>query len=87
MILFYDSDYRCLKHFYQEKYVGTFVICFLYVVSYNRFVELEKEMVILLALFIKNYCYPVNFFRSNMCKRNILKTMISEIIQLLSIIL
>lgn len=28
MILFYDSGYRCLKHFYQEKYVGTFVICF-----------------------------------------------------------
>ena len=28
MILFHDSGYRCLKHFYQEKYVGTFVISF-----------------------------------------------------------
>ena len=42
LILFHDSGYRCLKHFYQEevcKYMRHF---FPKVVSYNRFVELEN---------------------------------------------
>lgn len=53
MILFHDSGYRCLKHFYQEKVCKHMRHLFPKVVSYNRFVELEKEVAIPLALFIK----------------------------------
>ena len=44
MILFHDSGYRCLKHFYQEKICIYMRHLFPKVVSYNRFVKLEKEV-------------------------------------------
>ena len=44
MILFHDSGYRCLKHFYIEKGCRHMRHLFPKVVSYNRFVELEKEV-------------------------------------------
>lgn len=53
MILFYDSGYRCLKHFYLEKVCKHLRHLFPEVVSYNRFVELQGEVAITLALFIK----------------------------------
>ena len=53
MILFHDSGYRCLKHFYLEKVCRHLRHLFPEVVSYNRFVELEREVAIPLALFIK----------------------------------
>ena len=53
MILFHDSGYRCLKHFYFEKVCKHMCHLFPQVVSYNRFVELEREVAIPLALFIK----------------------------------
>lgn len=53
MILFHDSGYRCLKHFYQEKVCKHMRHFFPKVVSYNRFVELEKDVAIPLAIFIK----------------------------------
>lgn len=43
MILFYDSDYRCLKHYYQEKVCKHMRHLFPSTVSYNRFVELKKK--------------------------------------------
>ena len=46
MILFHDSGYRCLKHFYQEKVCKHMRHFFPKVVSYNRFVELEKDVAI-----------------------------------------
>lgn len=46
MILFHDSGYRCLKHFYQEKVCKHIPHFFPKVVSYNRFVELEKDVAI-----------------------------------------
>ena len=42
LILFHDSGYHCLKHFYQEKVCKYMRHFFPKVVSYNRFVELEK---------------------------------------------
>ena len=39
LILFYDSGYRCLKHFYLEKVCKYMRHLFPKVVSYNRFVE------------------------------------------------
>ena len=53
MILFHDSNYRCLKHFYQERVCKHLRHLFPKVVSYNRFVELEREVAVPLALFIK----------------------------------
>ena len=53
MIFFHDSGYRCLKHFYHEKICQHMRHLFPKVVSYNRFVDLEKEVAIPLALFIK----------------------------------
>ena len=68
MILFHDSGYRCLKHFYQEKICKHMHHLFPKVVSYNRFVELEKEEAIPLALFIKKVllgkCTGINFVDS-----------------------
>ena len=53
MIHFHDSSYCCLKHFYLEKVCKHMRHLFPWVVSYNRFVEQEKELAIPLALFIK----------------------------------
>lgn len=46
MILFHDSGYRCLKHFYLEKVCKNLRHLFPEVVSYNRFVELEKVAIL-----------------------------------------
>ena len=53
MILFHNSGYRCLKHFYLNEVCVNLRHLFPQVVSYNRFVELEKEAVIPLTIFIK----------------------------------
>ena len=53
MILFHDSGYRCFKHFYLEKVCKHLRHLFPKVVSYNRIVELERDVVIPLTLFIK----------------------------------
>ncbi|CCY02688.1 iSPg3 transposase [Prevotella sp. CAG:924] len=44
MILFYDSNYRCLKHFYLQHVCQNLRHLFPKVVSYIRLVELEHEM-------------------------------------------
>ena len=49
MILFHDSNYRCLKHFYQERVCKHLRHLFPKVVSYNRFVELEREVAVSLV--------------------------------------
>ena len=68
MILFHDSGYSCLKHFYVEKVCRHMRHLFPKVVSYNRFVELEKEVAIPLALFIKKVllgkCTGISFVDS-----------------------
>ena len=52
MILFHSSGYRCLKHFYTDKICKHMRHLFPEVVSYNRFVELEREVALPLAIFI-----------------------------------
>lgn len=68
MILFHDSGYRCLKHFYVEKVCKHLRHLFPKVVSYNRFVELEKQVAVPLALFIKKIllgkCTGISFVDS-----------------------
>ena len=53
VILFHSSDFRCLKHFYKEYVCVHLRHLFPNVVSYNRFVELQKTIAIPLAIFIK----------------------------------
>ena len=46
MILFHDSGYRCFKHFYLEKVCRHLRHLFPNVVSYNRLVEWERDVVV-----------------------------------------
>ena len=68
MILLHDSGYRCLKHFYLEKVCRHLRHLFPKIFSYNRFVELEKEVAVPLALFIKKVllgkCTGISFVDS-----------------------
>ncbi len=75
IILFHDSGYRCLKHFYMEKVCKHMRHLFPKVVSYNRFVELERDISIPLAIFIKKVllgkCIGISFVDStplSVCK-------------------
>lgn len=53
IILFHSSGFRCLKHFYKEYVCVHLRHLFPKVVSYNRFMELQKTIAIPLAIFIK----------------------------------
>mgnify|MGYP001746693703 CR=1 FL=1 len=68
MILFHTSGYRCFKHFYLEKVCKHLRHLFPNVVSYNRLVELERDVVIPLTLFIKKVllgkCTGISFVDS-----------------------
>ena len=68
IILFHDSGYRCFKHFYLDYVCKHLRHLFPKVVSYNRFVELEREVAIPLALFIKRVllgkCTGISFIDS-----------------------
>ena len=72
MILFHNSGYRCLKHFYLNEVCVNLRHLFPQVVSYNRFVELEKEAVIPLTIFIKKAllgkCTGISFVDSTPLK-------------------
>ena len=57
MILFQDSGYRCLKHFYREKICKHMRRLFPKVVSYNRFTELEKEVAVPPAPSLKRFLW------------------------------
>ena len=53
LILFHSCGFRCFKHYYKEyvcKHLKHFFPC---QVSYNRFVELEKEVLLPMTIFIK----------------------------------
>ena len=47
LILFHASGHRCLKHFYLDYVCKHMRHLFPHVVSYNRFVELEKDVLFL----------------------------------------
>ena len=68
MILFHDSGYRCLKHFYLDKVCKHLRHLFPHVVSYNRFVELERTIAIPMVIFIKKVllgkCTGISFVDS-----------------------
>ena len=68
IILFHSSGFRCLKHFYKEYVCVHLRHLFPKVVSYNRFVELQKTVAIPLAIFIKKVllgkCTGISFVDS-----------------------
>ena len=53
LILFHSGGFRCFKHYYQEYVCKHLTHLFPKRVSYNRFVELEKEVLLQLTIFIK----------------------------------
>ena len=57
MILFHESCYHCLKHFYLEKVCKHLRHLFPKVVSYNRIVELEREVAVPLTLLSRRFCW------------------------------
>ena len=54
LILFHTGGFRCFKHFYLGYVCRHMRHLFPRVVSYSRFVELEKEVAVCLCLFIKD---------------------------------
>ena len=72
MILFHTSGYRCFKHFYLEKVCKHLRHLFPNVVSYNRLVELEREVAVPLTLFIKKVllgkCTGISFVDSTLLR-------------------
>ena len=68
MILFHSGGYQCFKHFYQEYVCKHLAHLFPRRVSYNRFVELGKEVLFPLTIFIKTVllgtCTGISFVDS-----------------------
>ena len=53
LILFHSGGFRCFKHYYKEYVCKHLKYLFPRQVSYNRFVDLEKEVLLPLTIFIK----------------------------------
>ena len=72
MIFFHSVGYRCFKCFYQEYVCKHLDHLFPKRVSYNRFVELEKEVLFLLTIFIKTVllgtCTGISFVDSTLLR-------------------
>ena len=68
MIMSHSSNNRCLKHFYLDCICKRFGHLFPNTVSYNRFVEMQKEVAIPMAIFIKKVllgkCTGISFVDS-----------------------
>ena len=68
LILFHSGGFRCFKHYYQEYVCKHLTHLFSKRVSYNRFVELKKEVMLQLAIFIKEVllgtCMGISFVDS-----------------------
>ena len=64
LILFHSSGFRCFKHYYKEYVCKHLKHLFPRQVSYNRFVELEKEVLLPLTIFIKKVHNSIRASRS-----------------------
>ena len=56
LILFHSGHYRDLKHYYINHVKKHMKSEFPQTVSYNRFIELQKKVVVKLAIFLKMFC-------------------------------
>lgn len=68
LILFHSGGFRCFKYYYKEYVCKHLMHLFPKLVSYNRFVELEKEVLFPLTIFIKRVllgtCTGISFVDS-----------------------
>lgn len=68
LILFHSGGFRCFKHYYKEYVCKHLAHLFPKRVSYNRFVEQEKEVLLQLTIFIKEVllgtCTGISFVDS-----------------------
>ena len=68
LILFHSGGFRCFKHYYKEYVCKHLTHLFPRRVSYNRFVELEKEVLLQFTVFIKEVllgtCTSISFVDS-----------------------
>ena len=68
LILFHSGGFRCFKHYYKEYVCKHLKHLFPHQVSYNRFVELEKEVLLPMTIFIKKVllgtCTDISFVDS-----------------------
>ncbi len=53
IIMFHSSNHKCLKHFYLNEKCVKCKHLFPETVSYNRFTELEKSVVVQFVIFVK----------------------------------
>lgn len=53
LILFHSKGFRCLKHFYTQYVYKHLAHLYPHTVSYNRFVELQKSVLLSLTLFVR----------------------------------
>ncbi len=74
LILFHSGGFRCFKNYYKEHMWKHLKLLFLRLVFYNRFVELEKEVLLPLTIFIKKVlletCTGISFNMSFMQKKH-----------------
>ena len=72
MVIFYLKSYKNLKHFYLYCVVKHMTDFFSALVSYNRFVELQKQMIQTLAVYLKIHrlgkCSGISFIDSTTLK-------------------
>lgn len=68
LILFHSGGFRCFKHYYLEYVCKHLRHLFPQCVSYNRFVELERQVLLPLTIFIKKVllgtCTGISFVDS-----------------------
>ena len=68
MIMFHMGGYKCLKHYYVNYICVHCRHLFPQVVSYNRFVELERDVMLEMAMFVKlcllSECTGISFVDS-----------------------
>lgn len=57
LILFHSGGFRCFKHYYKEYVCKHLTHLFPKRVSYNRFVELEKEVLLPLTILLRRFCW------------------------------
>ncbi len=72
MIMFHSSNHKCLKHFYLNEICVRYRHLFPQTVSYNRFTELEKSVVVQFVIFVKKCllgkCTGISFVDSTLLR-------------------
>ncbi len=72
MIMFHSSNHKCLKHFYLNEICVRYRHLFSKPVSYNRFTELEKSVVVPFVIFVKKCllgkCTGISFVDSTLLR-------------------